>query len=401
MNALLLRSTTVAALLLGGLIFGSAQSHQFTVMLNKDKLLPGDTLDIAAHYALQDRQLPPATFAVTIAGEGQQVWQMRYPMIDGKAAASIIWPAGIAPGRYNLLFAVQPRFLKAFGKVVFPEKPGRLLAHLSNSTDGIMQDIVPDRMGRFTLTETIFVDSVFVAFHHQNEREPAPPLVQLDAWLDSSFQPAATSVKQVVVNMPGQTDLAPLPLQKDAVFANGYAPFFSQYLIDQKIQKWQHLKGLELYDSLYLPPLFSAAPTKTIECLTADSVLAANSVYELLLLHLPNATLGRWIDENNLPSKAPAAFQLMASETMVKWNEKWYRIYCKGRYGDPSVLMLRPEALAAIKVFDPPFVSVPGVRQNFGTLAFFERRYPFPQPYPFYNGFWLKGYTPDMYTLPL
>jgi hypothetical protein len=282
MNALLLRSTTVAALLLGGLIFGSAQSHQFTVMLNKDKLLPGDTLDIAAHYALQDRQLPPATFAVTIAGEGQQVWQMRYPMIDGKAAASIIWPAGIAPGRYDLLFAVQPRFL-----------------------------------------------------------------------------------------------------------------------IDQKIQKWQHLKGLELYDSLYLPPLFSAAPTKTIECLTADSVLAANSVYELLLLHLPNATLGRWIDENNLPSKAPAAFQLMASETMVKWNEKWYRIYCKGRYGDPSVLMLRPEALAAIKVFDPPFVSVPGVRQNFGTLAFFERRYPFPQPYPFYNGFWLKGYTPDMYTLPL
>ena len=381
---------------------GWSQAHQFKVMLNKDVLLPGDTLDIIADYSIENRSLPPATFAVVVmATQGDGFWQIRWPMVDGKSGGTIIWPAGIPPGRYNLLFAVQPRFLKFFGKVIFPEKPGNLTAYFTGSTGSYPLFLSPDRLQRFEINNLMFNDSVYMSFAHENENEPAPALVQLDAWLDSSFQPAATSVKQVVVNAIDQPAIAPLPLKKEIVFAEGYGMFYSTSAIQKKRTKWPQLDGLALYDSLYLPPAFAYRPQWVFNCIEPDSIEGKNSVFELLLTKMPAATVDRWVNENSIPAKAPLEMRIVAGETMIKWQDKWYRIYWRGKYSDPSVLMLHPQALAAIRVFDPPFVRFPGVKQNFGTIAFFERRFPFPQPFPFYNGYWIRGYSSEIFALPL
>jgi len=70
-------------------------------------------------------------------------------------------------------------------------------------------------------------------------------------------------------------------------------------------------------------------------------------------------------------------------------------------YGDPSLFVFPPNAFGSIRIFEPPFYTEPSSKKQFGTIAFFSKRFPFAQPYPYRSSFIIRGYTPDMYLLPL
>jgi hypothetical protein len=100
-------------------------------------------------------------------------------------------------------------------------------------------------------------------------------------------------------------------------------------------------------------------------------------------------------------SRRSAIGKQLAEESMVKWNNQWYRLYFKGLYSSTGMLVFPPSAFASVKVFNPPFYKMPGSKISFGTIAFFERRWPLEQPFPYSNDFVIKGYTPALYLLPL
>lgn len=377
----------------------AAQDPAFRVMLNKDRFAPGDTLDMIASYSVGDRQLPPATFAVTILGPQQKVWQMRWPLMEGNCEASVIWPAQMPAGRYLLLFAIQPRFLKLFGTVIYPPNPGQLTILVNNGKTVQTGTVTPTARGQFGVNDFYVEDSVQVSFRHQNKREPGPPLVQLDAWLDSAYQPAAVSVKQVVVNLPGSEEFLPQPVSKDSLFAQGYPQLQATYPMQSKLESWPGLSPAEWYDSLYLPAAFATTPQLQLNFLNDTAVTNKTSVYDALVAHMNGAAIKYWEDEFSIPDNAGFTLRKIGTESLIKWNNKWYRLYYQGNYGDPTVLTLPPEALAGIRVFDPPFFAVPNSQLRFGIIAFFERRFPLPQPFPFYHSFWVRGYQPPLYQL--
>lgn len=389
-------------LLLGMLLCMAAaigQNADFKVMINKERLQPGDTLDLIADYSISGRQLPPATFALTILGPNDKTWQLRWPMIDGHSEASIIFPDSAAAGAYNLLFAVQPRFLKLFGEVIHPESPAQITALIVAGSELKQLPIKTSPNGKFVIDKLLLEGSAGITFSH-GYNIPGPPLVKLDAWLDSSFQPAATGVKQIVLNHAGQSTYTPGRLRKDSVFANGFDLLYPQYLAKKKLGKYDHLQGLELYDSLYLQPPFDTAASKVIDCLSDTAALNKPSVYDLLKTALPKMELLVWGDHNVVPRNAPPYMEKLETETMVKWNDKWYRLHFNGLFGEASSLIFPVNAMAEIRIYEPPFFKVPQSNITFGVIAFFERKFPFQNPFPYSNRYRINGYSPDLVRLP-
>lgn len=388
--------------LLLGLLLSMAsaygQNADFKVMINKERLQPGDTLDLIADYNIGGRELPPATFALTILGPNEKIWQLRWPMLDGHSEASIVFPDSATAGAYNLLFAVQPRFLKLFGEVIHPESPCELTVNIAAGVTLKQLPIKTAPNGKFVIDNLLLEGTASMGFTH-DYNVPGPPLVKLDAWLDSSFQPAATGVKQIVVNQKGANDYSPGRLKKDSVFAEGYSYFYRQYPLQQKLAKYRHLKDLALYDSLYLPELFSATANKLFDCLTDTAAVNQPNAFELLKAYMPKMELAVWGDYNSVPGNASAYLKKLENEVMVKWNEKWYRLYVNGRYGEAAPMVFPTNAFASIRIYEAPFFKVPQSNKAFGVIAFFERRYPFANPFPYSNLYEIQGYNHDQVVL--
>jgi hypothetical protein len=378
-------------------VFG--QNPDFKVMISKEKLQPGDTLDLIADYSIAGRQLPPATFAVTILGPNEKTWQLRWPMLDGHSEASIVFPDSATAGAYNLLFAVQPRFLKLFGEVIHPESPAQITAIFVAGSDLKQLPIKTSSNGRFVIDNLFVEGGAGISFSH-NYNIPGPPLVKLDAWLDSSYQPAATGVKQIVLNLAGQSTYTPGRLRKDSVFANGFDLLNPQYLAKKELGKYDHLQGLELYDSLYLRPPFDKEASKVIDCFSDTAAINKPSVFDLLKTTLPKMELLVWGEQNVMPRNASPYLEKLDTETMVKWNDKWYRLHFNGLYGEASSLIFPVNAMAEIRIYDPPFFKVPQSNMTFGVIAFFERKFPFQNPFPYNNRYRINGYSPELVKLP-
>lgn len=380
-----------------------AQDMQFKVAISSDQLQPGDTLDFLASYTIGDRKLPPATFALTMLGPANKVWQMRWPLVAGKSEGSIVLPDSLPAGNYNLLFAVQPRFLKLFGELLFPDKVKTLKVVLTgeNALETLM--IKPAANRKFVIENVYAEGNVKMSFFHDNERENAPPLIKLDAWLDSSFTPAAYGIKQIAINTSG-TSFTPQRLLKDSFFQNDFSAFYDGYAQKLAAKNMKLMSATAIYDSLYVPEAFKAVPAMSFDC-TVDSIAQSKAtVFELLQQKMPGMQVLVWGEASavgDAESRRSALGVQLAYEAMVKWNDQWYRLYFKGLYSSTGMLVFPPSAFASVKVFNPPFFQMPGSKISFGTIAFFERRWPLEQPFPYNNDFMIKGYTPSLYLLPL
>jgi hypothetical protein len=156
--------------LLLGLLLSMAsaygQNADFKVMINKERLQPGDTLDLIADYNIGGRELPPATFALTILGPNEKIWQLRWPMLDGHSEASIVFPDSATAGAYNLLFAVQPRFLKLFGEVIHPESPCELTVNIAAGVTLKQLPIKTAPNGKFVIDNLLLEGTASMGFTH-------------------------------------------------------------------------------------------------------------------------------------------------------------------------------------------------------------------------------------------
>lgn len=382
-----------------------AQQPAFQVVLSSDRLMPGDTLELEATYAIGGRQLPPATLALTLMKEGspEQFWQMRWPLINGRASASLILPPQMPPGLYNLAFAIQPRFLKLFCDYIYPDRPTDLQAVFSHPGGIEKYQVKASPNRRFVLEDILITGDVSLSFRQAGDEDGAPVLMRVDAWLDSAYTPAAYGVKQLAVNQFGDSTFVPRRLNKETFFNGDFSCFQGNYGIRQRAAKVAGLPFQQQFDSLFVPPAFKTGAGKVFDCLQDNMANAAPTAYDLLQQHMKGFEVTYWSAVQDLrgylePSLAMTKLQ---NEMMVLWNEKLYRLYLDGVYGDASMLVFPLDAFGSIRIFEPPFYTEPLSKRKFGTIAFFSKQYPFAQPYPYRNQFFIRGYTPEVYVLPL
>lgn len=381
-----------------------AQQSAFRVIINSDYLEAGDTLEINAEYAVGDRKLPPATLAVTLMKEGEpdKFWQMRWPLVNGKCMGSIVLPDSMPAGLYNLAFAIQPRFLKMFCDYIYPDKPRDLLAVFSH-IGGLQKFPVkatPNR--RFVLEDILITGDVSLSFQQPNDEDGTPVMMRVDAWLDSSFTPAAYGVKQLAVNQLNDSTFLPQRLYKESFFKGDFSCFQANYAAKLKADKVAGLPLAKQFDSLYIPAALKEGASHVYNCLEDSVATAASNVYELLQQRLKGFDINYWGSVENVRTynQSSSNLKLLQNELMLVWKDQLYRLYFDGVYGDASIMILPPGAFGSIRIFDPPFYTEPSTKKQFGTIAFFSKRYPFVQPFPYRSHFQIRGYTPDVYNLP-
>jgi len=382
-----------------------AQQPAFRVVLSSDRLVPGDTLELEASYSIADRKLPPATLALTLMKEGEpdKFWQMRWPLVNGTSMASIVLPDSMPAGLYNLAFAIQPRFLKMFCDYIYPDRPRDLLAVFSH-VGGLQKFPVkatPNR--RFALEDILINGDVTLSFQQEDDTEGLPVMMRVDAWLDSSFTPAAYGVKQLAVNLPNDSTFLPQRLQKETFFNGDFSCFQGNYAAQLKAEKVAGLPMTKQFDSLFVPKEFKAGADYIFDCLQDSVANAAPTVYDLLQQRMKGFEISYWgdIEDVRMYSQSSIELKRLQNEMMLQWRGKLYRICLDGMYGDPSLFVFPPNAFGSIRIFEPPFYTEPSSKKQFGTIAFFSKRFPFAQPYPYRSSFIIRGYTPDMYLLPL
>ncbi|MCU0335344.1 MAG: hypothetical protein MUF62_09900 [Chitinophagaceae bacterium] len=355
----------------------SAQPGRFQVALSTDKLAPGDTLDIIADYEIGDRELPPATFVMTIIGPQQQSWRLRWPLEKGHAEASVVWPAHLPEGAYNL-------------------RPANILALFGEGEGMQAIPVKPDKQGRFTIDKVYLEESMPLTFASDSEREPGPALVQLDAWLDSSFGPAATGASQVLFARQHAPDAAPQKLSKQAALADADDVFSPYYQLRKSWRQLQAagLSGLALYDSLFVPDSLRRQPQAVMNGL-ADTLGTYGAVYDWLAGQLKGMAIAPLDDMLYEPGirQYRSWVSTLGSERMVRLGEQLYRLYYRGRYGSVEALLLPAAAYAAV------YVQAPAGPGSFGRISLFDRRYPFEEPFPARNTFLVSGYSPAIAVL--
>lgn len=400
-----LKSWALVLLLAGGVNSSTAQQSAFKVVINSDKLEPGDTLQLDAEYAVGDRQLPPATLAVTLLKDGEpgKFWQMRWPLVNGKATAAVVLPDSMPAGLYNMAFAIQPRFLKFYCDYIYPERPTNLQAIFSH-LGGIQRlpvKATPNR--RFVIEDILITGDVTLSFQQPNDGDGTPVMMRVDAWLDSSFTPAAYGVKQLAVNSLNDSTYKPQRLYKETFFNGDFSCFQGNYAAQLKAAAVAGLPAAKQFDSLFVPAEFKTGASHVYDCLQDTVANAASNVYELLQQRMKGFEINYWGAEEDIRvyGQSSPEFQRLQNELMLVWNGQLYRLCFDGVYGDASMFILPPNAFGSIHIFEPPFYTEPSSKKKFGTIAFFSKRYPFAQPFPYRSYFQVRGYTPAVFDLPL
>lgn len=395
--AFLLATTTLAAFQL------SAQSPEFKVQITKDVLLPGDTVELYATYKIEGRELPPATFAATLVNaDSSRIWQMRWPLLKGEADASFVLPKQMPAGSYYLMMAIQPRFLKLFGQVMYPGNLKMIRANFKtkSETHSVVNAVEPN--GKFTIEDLFVQGECKVEFVNPESRDPAQtPMVSLDAWLDSTYEPPAYAVKQIIVQSPEKPDeLKPGPVNKQAFYASGFGCFSSLFPAVQGLRQYGTLKAIALYDSLYVPPVFKPLATTTFNTFTDTSWKKYRTVFDWLNAKLRNIEVAE--RPITLLTENSKRGEITTYEPVVQVKFEDYRLWTDNMYGSWDALLRNPAEIAMIKIYEPPFYAFKGkTNLRLGVIAVFDRKYPFVNAAPVRNTYLIKGYTPSYYTLPL
>jgi hypothetical protein len=383
-----------------------AQQPAWRVQISKDLLVPGDTVDMLATYNISGRALPPATFAVTLVNaDSSRIWQMRWPMIGGESDASFVIPEKMPPGNYYLMMALQPRALRLFGEIKYPSKRMSEMRGYVESGEGASSLEIPvSPQGRFEVDSIFFEGPARIQFFNPTNSDPEyAPMVTLEAWLDSLFEPPAFSVKHLIVqDVASEANRKTSPIDKNAFYASGFGGFSSRFPMEQAIQKMKAASDSKIFDSLFVPVTFKSDAYLTLNTFTDTSWKKYATVYEWLKAKLKNIQVTRDLVVSKQKQNGRGSKSMPAIEALLMVNGDNYRLWADGSYGSIHSLLRNPAEIGIIRIYNPLSpLAREQTNEPMGIIAFFERKYPFVLTPPVKNSYIIRGYTPAYYRLPL
>lgn len=357
----------------------TAQTAHLTVQINKEWLQPGDTLDILGTYEKGDKKLPPATLAVVLQqNDGPNKWKMRWPMIDGEAMGSIIFPQGLPAGKYTLYTAVQPRFFRAYGRIFEPAGLTEMALRVVDEAGGIADMNLPVDHSGFLIKDLLFENEAVLEFSNKGKKQA---IFSLEAWLDSAYTPVAATAKEIAFGVP-QGSIAFQKISPDAARAKTTTfadPFYEYKKLDSS-----GLSTLQKFDSLYVSSAFKIGVDTIFNCMENADWQKARDIDEFLRNVLPG------FDEANFET-----FPVLA-----KVNKEKYVLYLNEQLLYANMLGdLALSDIAMIKIFKPGFKPTAKAGDGRGGIAIYIRQGPFEQQNIYSPIRHVKGYQPLVYKL--
>nr|MCU0405293.1 hypothetical protein [Chitinophagaceae bacterium] len=102
------------------LTFISSLSAQETLRLslNKEQFLPGENIEVKISVPEWENTSRLGTVNLLIqSATKEQIWKLRYPIVDGYFDATLLIPDSFPPGRYFFTAELQPLYFQLTGKL--------------------------------------------------------------------------------------------------------------------------------------------------------------------------------------------------------------------------------------------------------------------------------------------
>lgn len=356
-----------------------AQKAQLKVAISSDRLQPNERLDFSATYTLGTKKLPPATFAVVLKeNDGDGIWQMRWPMLDGVSEASIFIPPSFPKGKFTFYFAVQPRFFRLFGQVLYPSNAKSLEGTIF--VNGISKTLeIPVDKGLFEVKNLFFENTAVFKLNYAGKVMPA---IALEAWLDSSFIPAASGIKEITIGLDSSVEIA-VPHNTAAGFGDALAYFDPFYVV----RSLQNMTDAQKFDSIFVSPSFKKNTIQQFTFLSDSSLLKAGSLEKFLDKYFPGFKMHHSSDES-----IPMAYSKIY-DFVFKIDEQ------PASFESLNDLILTD--IAAIKVL-PKTEPERTKKQDkkVAVIALYTRKGLFILPNLYRHNYIINGYQPSFYELP-
>ena len=315
----------------------------FNVKLNKYVLQPGDTLKVDATYQQADKKmLPPSTLQLVVENDRGNRTQLRWPVINGAVSGRLVLPDSLPRGKYTIAFALEPKFFEVVGKINSPARAGSVNAMLlTNKGEWDTQEVPVEPDGTFTVGEWLFENNAIMSFY-SNSKNDQPLDVRINTRLDSSYNPLATTIREIYFGTPAVTariDSFGTRTQTDV------SSFFSRgELLPAVIVKAKTKSRTEQFDDEYSSGLFKTMNDRIFNIFDDPSATAYTSV----LNYLQGRVAGLQINQNFSSGRAiwrgsPVSFFLDEVRTDAQ-----------------QINSLSMSDVAIIKVYAPPFFGAAG-----------------------------------------
>jgi hypothetical protein len=361
-----------------------AQSGKLDITLSKAVLMANDTLDIACVYTWNGTKPKVATLYMKMVNEKGQMWNMRWPLLDGECNPAVIMPAGFEPGGYKLYFSVMQNFFTVTGKVKKPDDVKELKTVLITSGgDWLAKNINVGSDGSFELRNQLFEKEATLMF--QKKTGSSDNLdIDIETVLDSVFAPMAVLVKQVFAGpLPEGVTAASI---KDTLL-NYQEPDSILTATTQMLQSvvvyGQKQSRAQKYADEYSNGLFKTIDERLLDVMGDPNSQATGNILQYLTGRVAGLNIS-------------GAFSFSPT---ASWRGGRVFFYLDQMPVDIQNLNNIPLAdVAVIKAFPPEFMGNPN--GNGGAIAIYTKRGDFSEQNARHT-FKVKGYTPLTAVLPV
>lgn len=357
-------------------------SGQLDIRLNKNILLPGDSLLVEIDYKdFDDQTLKPAvaTLELIIENEQGQRTRLRWPVLNGKVSGAFYLPDSLPQGKYTLLAAVQQRFFEVSGKIQDAKNTRSIHAMLLAKTGNWDEQEVPvSASGTFTISNWLFEDDALMAFSATgNSKQPLN--INISTQLDSSFTPLAVAGRSFYVGNPTTLVRQSLDQPVDipaTVFADG------GNVLPAVMVKTVVKSPAQQFDEEHVSALFQTGNERMLSIMT-DPV-AQNAIN--LFSYLQGRVAGLQISQ--------AAF----GGGVARWRGGPVSFFLdEMRVSAQQIASLPMSDIAIVKAYPPPFIGTTG---GGGAIAVYTRRGNEINYLPIGRSvFRVKGYSPTATAL--
>jgi hypothetical protein len=361
-----------------------AQPGKLEITVNSSFFKANDTIDITVNYSVNDIKPKAATLFAKMVNEQGQIWEMRWPLLDGFCNPAIILPAGFEPGGYKLYLSVMQNFFTVSGKVKRPDDIKEMKTILiTKGGDWLAKNIPVRNDGYFELRNQLFEKEATIMF--QKKSGSSDDLdIDIETVLDSVYAPMALYMHPVFVG--------PLPdgetAQSIAVKMKNYKEPDSILSVNTQMLQAVTVYGekqsrAQKYADQYSNGLFKTMDERVLDVMDEPNAQATGNILQFLTGRVAGLNIS-------------GAYSFSPSAT---WRGGPVFFYLDQMPVDILNLNSIPVSdVAIVKAFPPQFLGNPV--GNGGAIAIYTKRGDFSEENSRHT-FKVKGYTPISAVLPL
>lgn len=359
--------STLIYLLLIGCFTANAQLADLQVQFNKSYFKAKDSIHITSLQPQKKGAI--ATLFLMAEHEDGMVWEMRWPLLNGRCEATLVIPDSLPQGQYRMHFSILQNLFTVFGKVKTPEKVTSLNTTLITAAGDVYEsETNVNTKGSFTYKNVLFEKDAIILFTMLEENNSDALNIEISTVLDSVAYPRAGQVLDIYI---GETE--PETAITKFVSKNEDSVAGVQVLEAVTVYSKPTNRG-ELFNKKYSSGLFRDMNERVINLL--DNSYLNNAFSALQIIR--NQVAGIIITGGMQPT--------------ARWRGDRVQFYMdEMRVRIEDIDMIPVNDIAIIKAYPPPFFGNPG--GGGGAIAVYTKRGGLSDDH-FKNAFKVKGYTP-------